>query len=187
MSPLNSPTHFNYLHCQFKPHNNNFPCLGRVCTDFWIQNFFGKQKLIFSFPDSRLSNRWSLDTLKNTKQSFVHDLLQTYRWDWIRFDQKEKKFTYTVVVVALKKVKAFNHFFQTFSRSRKLPGKFQDFFKNSRLCANPACVKKCKGYSVSCLILLLFKEWMYLILSCPNINLWWINIESLPNLESFTK
>ena len=31
----------------------------------------------------------------------------------------------------------FISIFQTFSRSRKLLGKFQDFFKNSRLCMNP--------------------------------------------------
>ena len=106
-SPLNSSTHFNYLHWQFKPHNNNFPCLCRVCTDFWIQNFFWKQKLIFSFPDSRLSNRWSLDTLKNTKQSFVHDVLQLYMWDWIRFDQKEKRFHIYISCCSSKQSQSF--------------------------------------------------------------------------------
>ena len=41
------------------------------------------------------------------------------------------------------KRKTFYHFpnfisiFQTFSRSGKLLGKFQDFFKNSQLCLNP--------------------------------------------------
>ena len=41
--------------------------LSRVRTDFWVQNsrlfpdFFPKQ--LFLFPDSRLSNRWSIETL----------------------------------------------------------------------------------------------------------------------------
>ena len=36
-----------------------------------------------------------------------------------------------------KKPQDFLSFSQTFSRSGKLLGKFQDFFKNSRLCTNP--------------------------------------------------
>ena len=35
----------------------------------------------------------------------------------------------------------FTSIFQTFPRSGKLLGKFQDFFKNSRLCTNPAVFK----------------------------------------------
>ena len=36
----------------------------------------------------------------------------------------------------------FSSIFQTFSRSEKLLGKFQDFFKNSRLCTNPVYIDK---------------------------------------------
>ena len=53
------------------------------CQTFQNNNFF---------PDSRLSNRWSIDLLKKTQeQSFFHDALQTYGRDWIRFKQNEKK------------------------------------------------------------------------------------------------
>ena len=53
--------------------------------------------------------------------------------------------TYEALALALKKknLTLFIIFpdilstFQTFSRSRKVLGKFQDFFKNSRLCTNP--------------------------------------------------
>ena len=37
----------------------------------------------------------------------------------------------------------FLQLFQTFSRSGKLLGKFQDFFKNSRLCMNTDNSKAC--------------------------------------------
>ena len=78
-------------------------------------------------------------TFSKTTISFsrvkVINALQTYRWDWIRFDQQEKKFPYKAVVVAFKKT--FNHFFpdffsifQTFSRTGKLLSRFQD-------CMNP--------------------------------------------------
>ena len=40
------------------------------------------------------------------------------------------------------KIQDFLPFFKTFSRSRKLLGKFEDFFKSSRLCTNPD-VKGC--------------------------------------------
>ena len=81
------------------------------------------------------------------EQSFFHDALQINGQDWIRFDQNEYlKDTSKALVVALKKKNQnFLPFFQTlspfsrlFSRSRKLLGKFQDFFKNSRLSKNPA-------------------------------------------------
>ena len=59
------------------------------------------------------------------------------------FDHGEK-FTHQALVVALKgKFPDFSLFFltisifKTFLRSGKLVGKFQDFFKNSRLCRNP--------------------------------------------------
>ena len=44
-----------------------------------IQDFFQSfSKTIIFFPDSRLSNRWSTDTLKTQQQSFFHDVLETY-------------------------------------------------------------------------------------------------------------
>ena len=46
--------------------------------------------IIFLFSDSRLSNRWSVETLKTKKHSFFSDALQTNGRDWIRFDQNEK-------------------------------------------------------------------------------------------------
>ena len=63
---------------------------------------------------------------------------------------KRKKLTYKVLVVALKKKTQdflsffpdFISIFQTFSRSGKLLGKFQDFFKNSRVYANPESGKR---------------------------------------------
>ena len=48
---------------------------------FWmqIQDFFQSFiQNIVSFPDSRLSNRQSIETLKTQEQSFFHDELQTY-------------------------------------------------------------------------------------------------------------
>ena len=43
----------------------------------------------------------------------------------------------------------FNSFFQTFSKSGKLLGKFQDFFKNSRLCTNPVLSPKSDQRQIS--------------------------------------
>ena len=54
----------------------------------------------------------------------------------IEYDQNGKNFTYKALVDFII-FPAFISIFQTFSRSGKLLGKFQDFFKNSRLCANP--------------------------------------------------
>ena len=84
---------------------------------------------------------------KTQKQSFFLHALQTYGRDRPRFDQNEKNFTSKALVVTLKTKKnlrllTINYFsrlylyFQTFFRSRKLLGKFQDFFKNPRLCMN---------------------------------------------------
>ena len=51
---------------------------------------------------------------------------------------KTKKIPYTAIVAFKKKnLKLFVSIFQTFSRSGKLLDKFQDFFKNSRLCTKP--------------------------------------------------
>ena len=35
-----------------------------------------------------------METLKTQKQNIFHGALQTYKRDWIRFDQNEKKFTF---------------------------------------------------------------------------------------------
>ena len=83
------------------------------------------------------------------EQSFFHDALQINGRDCIRFDQNEYfKDTSKALVVALKKKQKnsrlftifpdFISIFQTFFRSGKLLGKFQDFFKNLRLSKNPA-------------------------------------------------
>ena len=112
--------------------------LYRVCTYFWIQNssffpdFFQNNNFFLQTQGYQIGEQ---ETLKRQEQSVMNDALQTYRWDWIRFDQKEKNFPYKAVVVAFKKT--FNHFFpafisifQTFSRTGKLLSKFQD-------CMNP--------------------------------------------------
>ena len=62
---------------------------------------------------------------------------------WVVFGSKIKTFSVALVVALKKKSRLFTIFpdftsiFQTFSRSEKLLDKFQDFFKNSRLCTNP--------------------------------------------------
>ena len=68
-----------------------------VGTNFLIPNsrLFPKQHYVF--PNSGLTNRWSIETLENTGNSRLYFYLKT------------------------------------FSMSRKLLGKFEDFFKNSRL------------------------------------------------------
>ena len=75
--------------------------LYRVRTNFWIQSsrlfpdFFPKQQ--FLFPTSRLSNlviNTFLRFSKNPKKQSLHDALQTYGRDWIRFDKNEENFTY---------------------------------------------------------------------------------------------
>ena len=62
----------------------------------------------------------------------------------IEYDQNGKNFHLQSTCVTLEKntqdfiiFPDFISIFQTFSRSGQLLGKFQDFFKNSRLCANP--------------------------------------------------
>ena len=79
------------------------------------------------------------------EHNFFHDALQTFRWDWIRFDQNFKKKSHIKhSCFSLEKSSRlftispnFISIYKTFSRSGKLLGKFQDFFKNSRLCTNP--------------------------------------------------
>ena len=73
-----------------------------VRTDFLIQNSRLFPKQLYIFPDSGLTNRWSIETLENTGNSRLYLYLKT------------------------------------FSTSGKLLGKFEDFFKNSRLCTSPS-------------------------------------------------
>ena len=60
---------------------------------------------------------------------------------WVVFESKIKTFSLALVVALKKRLFTifpdFTSIFQTFSRSEKLLDKFQDFFKNSRLCTNP--------------------------------------------------
>ena len=85
--------------------------------------FFPKQW--FLFPDSRFSNRWSIETLKKKRkeQSFFHEL------SWCA--AKINNFPELISIL------------QTLSRFRKLLGK--DFFTNSRLCTNQVSMKTRKG------------------------------------------
>ena len=114
--------------------------------NFWIQN----SRL---FLDSRLSNRWSIETFAGTK--LFCWCPASYGWDWIRFDQNKKKtFKKKIYISRLFTIfQDFTSIFQTFSKSGKLLGKFEDIFKNSRLATNPvnyydalqiACLEK--GY-----------------------------------------
>ena len=54
----------------------------------------------------------------------------------IEDDLTQKNFT---LVVALKKKSRLFTIFPDFFQVWKIAGKFQDFFKNSKLCTNPAC------------------------------------------------
>ena len=126
----------------------------RVRSDFWMQtfpDFFQKQQ--FLFPDSRLSHRWWIETFKKNAETklLFHDALQKYRRDWIRFDQNEKNSTYKALTVSKKKNQDFLSYFQTispFSRYGKLLGKFQEFFKNSRLFTNPGVIRLRSMHSI---------------------------------------
>ena len=116
-----------------------FSVMYRVLTDYRIQNsrLFPKQYFFFR--------------LKVIKQVINRDLKNTgtklFSWVQVRLNKiqpKQKIFTHKALVVAYKKNSFFPFsrlylYFQTFSRSGKLLGKFQDFFKNSRLCTNPVC------------------------------------------------
>ena len=65
------------------------------------------------------------DLTKTKEQSFYHDALQTYRRDWIRFDQHEKNFTCKTLALAFKKErkgKTFYHFSRLYLY-------FPDFFQ----------------------------------------------------------
>ena len=71
------------------------------------------------------------------------------------------------------KIQDFLPFFKTFSRSRKLLGKFQDFFKSSRLCTNPD-VKGCPpgdmnrhcSVEIECNLGYWFLHWLKPVLIC---------------------
>ena len=100
------------------------------------------------FPHLRLPNRWSIETLKNL---FFQNALQmsvtTVQCGQMRVLKLLILWLYIVPMSTCwsfkKKIQTFYNFpdlishFQTFSMPGKLLCKFQDFFKNSRLCMNP--------------------------------------------------
>ena len=97
-----------------------------------------------------------IETLKNTGTKFFSWWVANVRVRLNEIRPKQKTFTHKGTCCGLKKekkTKTFYHFldfafiFQTVSRSGKLLSKFQDFFKNSRLCTNPATISgPGKGY-----------------------------------------
>ena len=70
---------------------------------------------------------------KPQEQSFsFHDALQTYRLDWIRFDQNDDNFTYKALAVAFKKAffqiyLHFPDFLQVWKIVGQMSRLFQDF------------------------------------------------------------
>ena len=64
-------------------------------------------------PDSRLSNGWSIQTLKSAGTKLFYDALQTYGGDWKKFYHNKKNATYKALAVALKKNSRLFTNFQT--------------------------------------------------------------------------
>ena len=95
-----------------------------LCT--YTRTLFTKQ--LSPFPDSRLSNRPVInkDLKIGRNKAFIHDMLQTYGRNWIRFDQNEKNLALFFVALE-KKIKIVYYFstlylhtfFQTLFRSGK--------------------------------------------------------------------
>ena len=101
----------------------------RLRTDNWIQNsrLFSRlfSKTIISFPNSRLSNSSSIQTLKKAGTKVFSRCTANVRAKLDKIWPKRKKVNYKALVVALKKTPDFLPFFKDFI-SGKLPGKFQD-------------------------------------------------------------
>ena len=87
------------------------------------------------FPDSRLSNRWSIETLKKCRNKAFS---MTCRRDLIRFDQQEKNFTCEALLFQKKKKEKkiiftlfpnlyFPAFFQVWKIAGQIPRLFQEF------------------------------------------------------------
>ena len=96
-----------------------------------IQDFFQSfSKTIIFFPDSRLSNRWSTDTLKTEQQNFFHDVLETYGQDWIRFDQNKKNQDFAIFSRP-------NLQCQAFFRVWKIAGQILRFFREFKTLHEP--------------------------------------------------
>ena len=102
------------------------------------------------FPDSRLSNRWSIETLKTQEQS-IHSALQTYERDWKRFDQR-KKFNRKALPVAVKKKnKQTNNFSRTyiyiadFFQVWKVAGQISSLFHEFKTLYEPTVNKNEEG------------------------------------------
>ena len=116
--------------------------VSHACMMGWSQSLYRfLNPKLKTFSRLEVIKMWSIETFEKTQeQSFFHDALQLNKiWP------TEKKCTHKAPAIALKEKKNifpnFTSIFQTFSRSGKLLGKFQDFFKNSRLCTNPV---KCR-------------------------------------------
>ena len=113
-------------------------------------------KQLFLLPDSRLSNRWAIETLKKagTKlyQRCAANVHVQARLNMIW--RAGKKFHSQSTCCSFQKnlftifFPGFFSVFQTFSRSGKLLGKFQAFFKNLRLCMNPFYFKNYQSEKV---------------------------------------
>ena len=113
--------------------------LSRDCTDFWIKKiqvfFHTFSKTIFLFPDSRLSNRWAIETLKKagTKlyQRCAANVHVQARLNMIW--RAGKNFTRKALVVAFKKTflqfffRAFSQFFRLFPGLENCWANFKPF------------------------------------------------------------
>ena len=124
------------------------------------------KKVIF-FSDSRLTNRWSIETLNaGTKLFFMVHCTDTGEIEQ-DIDQNDKTSPLKhFLIVALKKkrkkkkTKPFT-FFPNFSSS----GKFQDLSKNSRLCTNPRSLENLKAILKEVHIAFTRRD-IYAILAC---------------------
>ena len=99
-----------------------------LCT--YTRTLFTKQWS--PFPDSRLSNTPVInrDLKRGRNKAFIHDMLQTYGRNWIRFDQNEKNLALLFVALR-KKNQDFLLFFQTSS-----PYIFPHFFQVWKIAEN---------------------------------------------------
>lgn len=90
-------------------------------------------KTVLSFPGSRSSNRWSIETSKNAgAKSFFMMCCKRYRRDWIRIYQNEKKKTFIKHLLWLWKKRQdfftiFPDFFQVWKTAGQISNLFQDF------------------------------------------------------------
>ena len=107
-----------------------------------ITTFFPKQH--FFFQTQGYQNRWPIETLKKAG---------TKLFSWFKLGHKNKSKFHSISIC------------HTFTRSEKLLDKFQDFFKNSRLCANPE-----NEFAF-------FQTLVHLFLFDENVECWYISLE----------